>query len=387
MKKSLALLIIVAVNALNVSAQAPNLFSYQAVVRNSSNQLITDQNIGVRASIIEGSTSGNEVYYETHQVMSNSTGLITLQIGGGTVLSGTFNAINWSLGPYFIQTEIDLTGGSNYTLSSIAQLLSVPYALYAETSGSSIPGPAGPQGEQGPQGPAGPQGAQGLTGAQGPAGAQGAQGLTGPQGPAGVQGPAGAQGPAGPQGASATFSVSAVGDTLYLGDNQYLIIPGISAANPNGVGQTITDTQGNSYAIVTIGSQTWMAENLRSTFYCNGDPIPQISNVDNWNTATTAGYTVYNSLPSNDTIYGKLYNWFAMSDTRNICPCGWHVPTDQEFTTLTDYLGTEGYAGGKMKSTGTLQAGTGLWDVDNFGATNESGFTARRRQNQRWCLR
>ena len=412
MKKSLALLIIVAVNALNLSAQAPNLFSYQAVVRNSSNQLITDQNIGVRVSIIEGSTSGNTVYSETHQVMSNSTGLITLQISVGTVLSGTFNAINWSLGPYFIQTEIDLTGGSNYTLSSIAQLLSVPYALYAETSGSSIPGPAGPQGEQGPQGPtgpqgeqgpagaqgttgpqgpqgltgpqgiagpqgpAGPQGAQGLTGAQGPAGAQGAQGLTGPQGPAGVQGPAGAQGPAGPQGASATFSVSAVGDTLYLGDNQYLIIPGISAANPNGVGQTITDTQGNSYAIVTIGSQTWMAENLRSTFYCNGDPIPQISNVDNWNTATTAGYTVYNSLPSNDTIFGKLYNWFAMSDTRNICPCGWHVPTDQEFTTLTDYLGTEGYAGGKMKSTGTLQAGTGLWDVDNFGATNESGFTA-----------
>ena len=163
---------------------------------------------------------------------------------------------------------------------------------------------------------------------------------------------------------------------MYLGNGQYLIIPGLSNANPNGVGEVITDIEGNSYAVVTIGSQTWMAENLRSTFYCNGDPIPQISNVDNWNTATTPGYTVYNSSAYSDSVFGKLYNWYAMSDSRNICPCGWHVPTDAEFTTLTDYLGTEGAAGGKMKSPGTLQAGTGLWDIDNFGATNESGFSA-----------
>jgi uncharacterized protein (TIGR02145 family) len=382
MKMSFAFSIIMTLCCAISFAQAPSRFSYQAAIRNSSNQVVANQLIGVRISILQGSTSGANLYSETHQVTSNTVGVMTLEVGGGAPISGSFAAIDWSLGPYFVQSEIDQNGGTDYAVSLTTQLLSVPYALYAENSGSSIPGPVGPAGPQGPagvqgltgpQGPAGQQGAQGLTGAQGPAGPQGAQGVTGPTGP---QGPQGLQGPAGAPGASATFSVSAVGDTLFLGGDQYLIVPGISAANPTGVGQNITDAQGNSYAVVTIGTQTWMAENLRSTLYCNGDPIPQISNVDNWNTATTPGYTTYNSSLYNDTIFGKLYNWFAMSDARNICPCGWHVPTDQEFTTLTDFLGTEGVAGGKMKSTGILQDETGLWDTANFGATNESGFTA-----------
>lgn len=356
--KKLIILIFVGLLSKLTFSQAPQKFSYQAVVRNSANQLIVNQAIGVKISLLQGNSTGVIVYSETHAPTTNNNGGISIEIGGGNVLNGTFNSINWGNGPYFIQTETDVEGGTNYTITSTTQLLSVPYALFAANAGSSIPGPAGPQGATGPAGP---------------------QGATGPQGPAGPQGLTGAQGPTGPQGApgsSITFSVSTTGDTLYLGGSQYLIIPGISNANPNGIGQTITDIQGNSYAIVTIGNQTWMAENLRSTSYCNGDPIPQISNVDNWNTATTAGYTVYNSSTENDSIFGKLYNWFAMSDPRNICPCGWHVPTDAEFTELTDLLGTEGSAGGKMKSPGVLQSGTGLWDTDNFGATNESGFSA-----------
>lgn len=334
------------------SAQAPQKFSYQAVVRNSSNQLIINQIVGVKVSILQGSSSGIIVYSESHTPTTNNNGGISLEIGGGNILNGTFSSINWGNGPYFVQTETDIDGGTNYTITSTTQLLSVPYALYAANAGSSIPGPAGPQGPQG------------VTGPQGPAGPQGATGPVGPTGPQGIPG------------SSISFSVSNTGDTLYLGEGQYLIIPGISNANPNGLGEVITDVEGNSYVVVTIGTQTWMAENLRSTSYCNGDPIPLISNVDNWNTATTAGYTVYNSSAYSDSVFGKLYNWFAMSDSRNICPCGWHVPSDAEFTTLTDYLGTEGVAGGKMKSPGTLQSGTGLWDVDNFGATNESGFSA-----------
>ena len=343
-KKSLAQLFLIfgIFMQTGIFAQVPNLFSYQAVVRNSSNQLLTNQAIGMKISILQNAANGIIVYAETHAPTTDANGLVSIPIGGGTLLNGNFSAINWANGPYFVQSDIDIDGGTNYTITSTSQLLSVPYALYAASSGTSTPGPQGPAGPAGPQGPIGPQGPQGASSSD-----------------------------------NQNLYVSETGDTLFLLNGGYVIIPGISAANNGGSGSanTVTDVQGNVYATVQIGTQRWMAENLRTTKFCNGEDIPQISNDNNWNTATTPGWCVYNADPTNDTLFGKLYNWFTVSDPRNACPCGWHVPSDAEFTTLTDFLGTESVAGGKMKAIGTLSGGDGLWSIANFEATNESGFT------------
>jgi hypothetical protein len=155
----------------------------------------------MRISILQTSSSGTAVYVETQTPITNANGLASIEIGGGTLVSGNFATINWANGPYFIKTETDPNGGTNYSITGTSQLLSVPYALYAESSGSSIPGPIG---LTGPAGPTGQQGPQGLTGAQGPQGPQGPIGLTGPAGATGPQGLAGAVGPQGPIGLTGT---------------------------------------------------------------------------------------------------------------------------------------------------------------------------------------
>lgn len=162
-----------------LSAQAPQSFTYQSVIRNSSNDLISNMPIGTRISLLQGSVTGTVVYSETHNASTNDNGLLSLVVGSGTVQSGTFSSINWGDGPYFIKSETDVNGGTNYSLSGTQQMMSVPYALYAEQAGSVVGGAVGPQGPQGPQGPAGPEGPAGPageTGAQGPAGAAGVTG-------------------------------------------------------------------------------------------------------------------------------------------------------------------------------------------------------------------
>lgn len=133
-KKILILCVILLNSYLNVNAQAPQKFSYQSVIRNSSGLLITNSNISLRISIMHNSSTGAIVYSETHSVLTNTNGLATLEIGSGDIVTGTFNNINWSSGNYFIKTEADITGGNNYTITGTSQLLSVPYALYAENS-------------------------------------------------------------------------------------------------------------------------------------------------------------------------------------------------------------------------------------------------------------
>ena len=193
-------------------AQAPEKMSYQAVVRNTTNNLVTNQPVGMQISILQGSATGTAVYVETQTPTSNANGLVSLEIGGGSVVSGNMATINWANGPYFIKTETDPTGGSSYTITGTSQLLSTPYALYAKTSGSSIPGPAGPIGPQGPAGANGLDGATGPMGPQGPAGVNGLDGATGPMGPQGPAGLTGPQGPAGTPGANGQ-GVSAGGTT------------------------------------------------------------------------------------------------------------------------------------------------------------------------------
>lgn len=159
MKKLLTLIIVL--SNLSLFAQAPEKMTFQAVMRDASNNLVINTTIGTQVSVLQGSASGSSVFAETHNSSTNANGLLTIEIGTGTLVSGNFTTIDWANGPFYIKTESDLNGGTNYTITGTTQLLSVPYALYAKNSGSSTPGP---QGATGPQGPAGPQGPQGPAG-------------------------------------------------------------------------------------------------------------------------------------------------------------------------------------------------------------------------------
>jgi hypothetical protein len=113
-------------------AQAPNKMSYQAVIRDNSNALVTNSSVGMQISILQTSPSGTAIYAETQTPTTNANGLVSIEIGSGTVVSGSFSTIDWASGPYFIKTETDPIGGTNYSILGISQLLSVPYALYAK---------------------------------------------------------------------------------------------------------------------------------------------------------------------------------------------------------------------------------------------------------------
>ena len=212
MKRILSTIAVLLIFVIQDWAQSPDKVSFQAVIRNASNELINNASIGMQISIHQGAPDGPIVYQERHTPISNQNGLVSLQIGDGTPLAGSIGDIHWESGIFFLQTETDTEGGTEYTISSTSQLLAVPYAFYATTSGSSLPGPAGPQGQpgakgekgdpgpQGLQGEAGPQGLQGEKGDAGPAGMQGLQGDTGPQGAKGDKGDIGAVGPKGDKG-------------------------------------------------------------------------------------------------------------------------------------------------------------------------------------------
>jgi uncharacterized protein (TIGR02145 family) len=254
---------------------------------------------------------------------TNSSGLVSLEIGQGNVLLGAFSAINWNNGPYFIKTETDPLGGSNYIITATNQFLSVPYAYYA---GNGI------------------------------------------------------------------NSLSAIGDTVYLNNGNSFIIPDISAANvmqggscnlPNVFNDSITygnlnDQDGHSYKTVQIGNQEWMAENLRTSKYRNGDPIDNLFNPALWLAATSGGWTNYKYDSLYDCPSGKLYNFYAVADSRNLCPTGWHVPTEGDWDSLINFIDTSfiNSAGGALKSIGAAIWEIPYWHLPNVGATNSTGFSA-----------
>jgi len=133
---------------------------------------------------------------------------------------------------------------------------------------------------------------------------------------------------------------------------------------------TMTDYDGNTYYTVKIGEQWWMAENLKVTHYRDGSVIPHVNDAS-WSSADYGAYCEYMTDENYVAGFGRLYNWFAVDDSRNIAPEGWHVPSNAEWQTLVDYLGGDAVAGGKMKETGTAS-----WISPNTGATDESGFHA-----------
>lgn len=134
----------------------------------------------------------------------------------------------------------------------------------------------------------------------------------------------------------------------------------------------IKDADGNVYTTVTIGTQVWLVENLKTTKFRNGDPIPNLTVFSQWKTATAAAYCNYENNTGYGDAEGRLYNWFAVNDSRGIAPPGFHVPSREEWQTLVTFLGGDNAAGGKLK-----EAGNSSWTAPNTAATNESGFKAK----------
>jgi len=525
--------LIVIFSCAELHSQVPRQFYYQVVLRDNSNNLISNQVVPLKVSIKEGGTNGTILYTEEHNSLANTNGLATLSIGSGSNIVGSILNINWS-SPKIIATMIDLGGGS-YIPYHEEQLLSVPYVLFAENSGQGPPGIQGPLGPEGPQGATGEIGASGIQGAVGLAGLSGSVGLPGPigqtgspgvvgvigqSGPSGLQGPSGlpgVTGQAGPQGtpgmqgnigngfangsaqgqmrywngndwvevgtgnsrqiltycdgkptwttngqclggitalncvnaslsgvliqgiesnglivsipytggnggiysAQSISSSSVTGLNAILGPGSLesgqgnliysitgtpsvdgtanfaitiggvectLSLPviasgGVSAQascgannvhNPAKVYGTMTDQEGNVYKTIVIGTQEWMAENLKTSIYRNGESISNVVEaVEWWSQTITGAWCNYNNDSQYECPYGKLYNWYAVADSRNLCPTGWHVPTNIEWTILTDFAGGGNVVGGKVKS-----AGLQYWAAPNQSASNETGFSS-----------
>lgn len=222
---------------------------------------------------------------------------------------------------------------SNYTISGVSQLLSVPYALYAKTAGNGFSGNYSDLQNK----PSIPDTLKKL-------------------------------------------KLDAGNNTINNVANPVKDLDAVNKAYVDALLAKIQELQiqlgvddidGNHYKAVKIGNQVWMAENLKTTHYRNGDSIPNVTSQTAWDTLTKGAYCDYDNIPNNGKIYGKIYNFYTLVDSRNVCPTGWHVATEAEFTTLQTYLGGANVAGGKMKEVGTLH-----WVNPNLEATNESGFTA-----------
>ena len=149
-----------------------------------------------------------------------------------------------------------------------------------------------------------------------------------------------------------------------------IVVPDINF-NPSIAYGSMTDQDGNIYKTVNIGTQVWMAENLRTTKYRNGLPIPEVSDATKWTGLSNGAYCKYDNDPVYVKVYGFLYNWLAVSDGKNIAPVGWHVPSDSEWLKLINYTGSEMFAGRNLK-----EAGTAHWTCPEYGGDDIYGFTA-----------
>lgn len=377
--KRLSTLLVTVLLTISVFSQAPQKMSYQAVVRNSADMLVTSSSIGMQISILQGSESGTPVYVETHTPTTNVNGLVTLEIGSGTPVTGAFADIEWSTGTYFLKTETDPAGGTSYSIIGTSQLLSVPYALHAK-SAEVITGdidynevdPVFNTSEAANITTADISNLSNLSGTN-----TGDQDLS-------------------------PFATKNMGDEniTNLADpvndmdavnkayvdhleskvkslEQDLISTG--AYNP-------TDADGNTYKVVKIGDQIWMSENLRTTKYSNGEPIGTTTplTLDITGEIAPKYQWVYNGDESNAEKLGRLYTWYVAVDNRNVCPAGWHVPSDADWNNLTDYLLKNGYGyGGSGGALAKSIAATSGWIAsDTPGvvgndqeSNNSTGFT------------
>ena len=426
MKKFLTTIIMMAVTIISYS-QVPQKLSYQAVIRNTSGQLVANHAVGMKISILQGSATGTPVYVETQTPTTNANGLASIAIGGGTVVSGTFAGINWSTGTYFIKTETDPAGGVNYTIAGTSQILSVPYALYARTAGNgslwsqngsniyfnsgnigigtSTPvtfihahgSPVTSRGQLSLSAPAGkdvfisfyedntfksylwyniadqdlrlqnytagdlnlnPYGGKVGIGTNTPGATLEVKGTVKFTGKLDMQSQniSNLADPVNDQDASTKGYVDRLTEDM---DNLLLL---------SGQYGSMTDADGNAYKTVQIGSQVWMAANLKVTKYRDGTAIANVTGNSTWSALGSGAYCWYeNNASAYKDTYGALYNWYAVN-TGNLCPTGWHVPTKDDWNALFSSYSLNGLA----------EAGTEHWQSGILSAlaTNKYGFTA-----------
>ena len=358
MKKLCTILVALLITA-TTFAQAPEKMSYQAVVRDASGVLVSEQVVGMRIQIIQGSEFGASVYLETQMPTTNANGLVTLEIGAGTVITGSFNSIEWDNGPYFIETETDPTGGSNYSIIGNSQLLSVPYALYAKNSGNSTPTTPNLESVLSENNSANNQQIKDL------------------------QDPTEAQDAVTKNYAETQFYSQSEVDALLA--NLQSQIDDLNS-------DTVTDVDGNTYNYLTYGDQACTVDNAEMETYRDGTPIPQVTDDTEWTNLTTGAWAYWD----NDPTKGKLYNWYAVMgihDTdpntanKEFAPEGWHLPTDAEWTILEEHLIANGYnydgTTNENKIAKSMASTTG-WDSssatgipgNNQSLNNSSGFNA-----------
>ena len=318
MKKNTTFLAAVLLTA-TLFAQSPEAISYQAVVRNSSDQLVTNTQVGMQISILQGSADGTPVYAETQTPTTNANGLVTIEIGGGA----GFNTIDWSNGTYFIKTETDPSGGTDYTITGTSQLLSVPYALHSKTVESIT--------EADPV--FGSSVAVGITGTDTTNWNNKLDSVTETQTLADVIS----------NNNSANGKIRDVTDPTDAQDavnKSYvdLLFARIEVLEDELFHDEITDSRdGKVYDVVKIGNQWWMAENI-NTGTIIARPGFQTDN-------SVIEKYCYENEEDSCSKYGGLYIWgeamnYDISEgSTGICPDGWHLPSDEEWKDLELYLG------------------------------------------------
>jgi len=359
---------------LKIFAQAPNMFNYQAVIRGNSGNLVSNQEITLRVSIIKGDPFGTYVFVESHDVITNQFGLINLSIGNGTLINGNIESIDWVDGPFYLKIDVDLNGGSNFFELGTTQLLSVPYALYAKNAGNVFPGdydeltnkPANIDEDKTDDVLISED--QVIDGNKSFSNTILAlDGINGNNKTISMVGNPSDEGDAVNKAyvdalekriASLENLILSLGNTIWTTDSTGIV----------------RDINNDTYPFKRIGNQIWMTENLRSTNYSNGEHIPTSvpSNLDISAESEPKYQWIYGGNNTDYLMpYGRLYTWYAATDSRNVCPSGWHVPSVEEILILEDIAGGSGLAGGKLKETGTTH-----WLSPNYGATDSYGFKA-----------
>ena len=347
-----------------VFAQAPQKFSYQGVIRDAAGNLVRNAPVGVRISLLKSSTEGVAVYCETHRQSTNANGLLTLTIGEGTVVGGDMATIDWADGPYFLKTETDITGGSNYTLVGVQQLLSVPYALYAGSTTNGFSGDYNDLSNK-PEIPQVPTEVSAFTNDAGYISNKECDNLSYCQLVS--------------QLTKLQNTVDSLKEKVQEGGGSGYESVGNDGKPCKGVA-TIMDVDSNIYNTVQIGEQCWMKENLKTTKYADGTDIKH----GNYSSTSVAYWYYPDDNSSNKATYGLLYNWCAAV---SICPRGWHLPSDAEWTQLTNYVGnhveyvcrinSEYIAKALASSTGWTETSESYCAVcNNQSSNNATGFSA-----------
>ena len=262
-----------------LSGQVPQSFAFQAILRDTLGSVTADDEVTLTLLIVKDNADGSLVYQEDHTVTTNSLGLVSLEVGREN--TAAFNSIDWSQGPYFLKIAAD------GRLIGTSRLMSVPYALYADSTKD---------------------------------------------------------------------------DSLIHNLGMF----------PDNFAGTVTDIEGNIYKTITIGTQTWMAENLRTATLNDNTPIALVTDNAIWEATTDPACCWYNNEAGNSfnsVNFGALYNWYAVN-TGKLCPSGWHILNAAEGTTLINFLGGTDAAAPKL-----AEAGSKHWISESL-ATNETGFTA-----------